>query len=53
MNDMLNDNMLGGGVAASTAESLYDKKTGKESMCPNLSLRVRMIGFILCFILGK
>ena len=52
MNDMLGDGMLGGGVAAQ-AEAQYDKHTGKDSLCPNLSLRVRFIGFILCFLLGK
>mmetsp|Transcript_32239 Transcript_32239/g.43653 ORF Transcript_32239/g.43653 Transcript_32239/m.43653 type:complete len:173 (+) Transcript_32239:37-555(+) len=51
MNDMLGDGMLGGGVAAQ-AEKQYEKHSGKDSMCPSLSLRVRFIGFILCFFLG-
>eukprot|EP00351_Strombidinopsis_sp_SopsisLIS2011_P001500 CAMPEP_0116879438 /NCGR_PEP_ID=MMETSP0463-20121206/11253_1 /TAXON_ID=181622 /ORGANISM="Strombidinopsis sp, Strain SopsisLIS2011" /LENGTH=95 /DNA_ID=CAMNT_0004528789 /DNA_START=12 /DNA_END=299 /DNA_ORIENTATION=- len=51
MNDMLADGMLGGGAAAS-AESLYDKTTSKDSCCPSLSARVRLVGFLICFFVG-
>jgi hypothetical protein len=54
MDDLMSSGSLGGGsFAAKGAEKLMDKKVGKDTCCPGLSFRVRIIGFLVCFILGK
>jgi hypothetical protein len=54
MDDLMSSGSLGGGsFAAKGAEKLMDKKVGKDTCCPSLSFRMRLIGFGVCFILGK
>jgi hypothetical protein len=50
---MSSGSLGGGSFAAKGAEKLMDKKVGKDTCCPGLSFRVRIIGFLVCFILGK
>ena len=54
MDSLLSSGSLGGGSLAGKAmEKNLDKKMGKDTCCPSLSFRVRMIGFGVCFALGK
>jgi hypothetical protein len=50
---MSSGSLGGGSFAAKGAEKLMDKKVGKDTCCPSLSFRMRLIGFGVCFILGK
>jgi len=50
---MSSGSLGGGSFAAKGAEKLMDKKVGKDTCCPSLSFRMRLIGFGVCFLLGK
>ena len=34
-------------------EKLTGKKTGNDTLCPKLTLRERLLGFLACTVLGK
>lgn len=53
MDSLLGSGSIGGGVAAKAAEKTLDKKVGKDTCCPSLPIKVRLIGFGVCFLLGK
>ena len=54
MEGLLSSDAIGGGsLAGAATEKMMDKKVGKDTCCPTMSIRVRAIGFLVCFVLGK
>ena len=54
MDSLLSQNSIGGGsLVGRASEKAMDKKVGKDTMCPNMSFKQRVAGFLICFILGK
>ena len=54
MDELLSNSSIGGGsLVGRGSEKVMDKKVGKDTMCPNLTFRQRVGGFLICFVLGK
>ena len=54
MDELLSNSSIGGGsLVGRASEKAMDKKVGKDTMCPNLTFKQRIAGFLICFVLGK